>query len=227
MKKIDIHNVHKDCLDYLLKYQIDHKNFYFVPRKRNNKNRLEEGMYFIGNDEYLQITFWEGSDSKEKIYNIALVINNKMETFIEMSCRDNEERAVYTNNLAIVLSVETSRKFDLIKENKWRCYYPTGTAYLNALSDFIMKVKPIVDDYLLKNTASGITLASKETDDEYVKKLPGYIAFFEAVSKAKKTGEIVAKASEYIMTFQHNQLSNELETYLKHSEYSKDRKSVV
>ena len=48
--KTDILQIHKNCLDFLLDWQAEHDDFYFVPRKINNKNRLEQGMYFRGND---------------------------------------------------------------------------------------------------------------------------------------------------------------------------------
>ncbi|MHB8128958.1 MAG: hypothetical protein ACYDEX_08165 [Mobilitalea sp.] len=220
MKKADINTIHKECLDYLLEYQIHHENFYFIPRKRNNKNRLEEGKYFIGNDEYLQITFWDGGDAKEKIHNIALVINSKLQTFLEISSRDKQERATYLNELTVVLSDELGRKFIDIKPDKWQWHYDENTQYLHALSDVVTLVKPVIDKYISMHPESGIKLASKEIDDEYVKKLPGYGLFIDAIQKAKKTGSIAAKASEYIMTFQHNELSNKLTSYLKHNGFT-------
>lgn len=68
--KVDILDVHRNCLDFLLEYQANHADFFFVPRKINNKNRLEQGMYFRGNDDYMVLTFWDNADSKEFIYNI-------------------------------------------------------------------------------------------------------------------------------------------------------------
>lgn len=203
----------------MLEYQAHNENFYFVPRKINNKNRLEEGKYFIGNDEYLEITFWEGADSKEKIYNIAFVINRKLQTYLEISSRDNQERAAYMDELTEVLSDELGKKFTNIKDDKWQWHYDENISYLNALSDFIGNVKPVIDKYISTHPESGIKLASKEIDDEYVKKLPGYDLFMDAIQKAKKTGSTTAKASDYIMTFQHNELSNELTAYLKQNAF--------
>ena len=39
--KTDILQIHKNCLDFLLDWQAEHDDFYFVPRKINNKKRLE------------------------------------------------------------------------------------------------------------------------------------------------------------------------------------------
>ena len=62
--------VQRQYVDFLLDWQAEHDDFYFVPRKINNKNRLEQGMYFRGNDDYMVLTFWDNADSKEFIYNI-------------------------------------------------------------------------------------------------------------------------------------------------------------
>ena len=45
MSKLDIIEMNRNWLDFLLKWQLEHKDFYFVPRKRN-KDRLDKGMYF-------------------------------------------------------------------------------------------------------------------------------------------------------------------------------------
>lgn len=66
---------------------------------------------------------------------------------------------------------------------------------------------------------SGIPLADKELDDKYVKALPGYKGYIETIQKAKKTGAVKVKASDYIMTFQHKELSNSIVDYLKKNGY--------
>ena len=95
MAKTDILEVHKKCLDFLLEYQSKHNDFYFVPRKYNNKHRLEQGMYFLGNEDYMVLSFWEGGDSKEFIYNINFGVGDDLQASIELSCRDNDDRVPY------------------------------------------------------------------------------------------------------------------------------------
>ena len=57
--------------------------FFFIPRKINNKHRLEKGMYFLGSEKYLVLSFWDGSDTKEHIYNIGWSCNANGESFID------------------------------------------------------------------------------------------------------------------------------------------------
>ena len=64
-------DMNKRCWDYLINIQRGDSSFYFVPRRINNLNRLEQGYFFIGNEEYMQISFWDGSDKYEKVHNIS------------------------------------------------------------------------------------------------------------------------------------------------------------
>ena len=67
---------HEKIFDYLVSLHKKDNNFFFVPRKINNKSRFEERYWFIGNDRYLQVSFWDGGDSKEKIHNVGFVVTD-------------------------------------------------------------------------------------------------------------------------------------------------------
>lgn len=216
--KTDILQIHKNCLDFLLDWQAEHDDFYFVPRKINNKNRLEQGMYFRGNDDYMVLTFWDNADSKEFIYNINQSCDSDGVSSIELSCRDNAERVPYVVAVKELIEAQ-GNVFKETKPNRWRYFYPADRYYLDTLQDFILNEKPIIDKYLSSHVESGIPLADKELDDKYVKALPGYKGYIETIQKAKKTGAVKVKASDYIMTFQHNELSNAMVNYLKKNGY--------
>lgn len=216
--KTDILQIHKNCLDFLLDWQAEHDDFYFVPRKINNKKRLEQGMYFRGNDDYMVLTFWDNADSKEFIYNINWSCDSDGVSSIELSCRDNAERVPYVVAVKELIEAQ-GNVFKETKPNRWRYFYPADRYYLDTLQDFILNEKPIIDKYLSSHVESGIPLADKELDDKYVKALPGYKGYIETIQKAKKTGAVKVKASDYIMTFQHNELSNAMVNYLKKNGY--------
>ncbi len=219
---MDILDIHSNCLDFLLDYQLTHKDFYFVPRKINNKNRLEQGMYFRGNENYMTLSFWDSSDNKEQIYNINFSVENNGHAFIQISCRDDEAKLLHI--IAIKDLVEKRLKdinFEEEKSSKkWVWYYPKNMSYLEALQEFILNVKPLVDEYVLAHKDCEMPLADKELDDEFVKRLLGYKEYVETAKKAKKTGSVTVKASEYIMEFKHNELSEALEKYLKDNGYT-------
>ena len=121
--KTDILQIHKNCLDFLLEWQIKHENFCFVPGKINNKNRLGQGMYFRGNENYMVLTFWDNADSKEFIYNINWNCDVEGISSIELSCRDEDQVlpfviAVYVakRNLKLIEKEREEQSINTIEE---------------------------------------------------------------------------------------------------------------
>ena len=187
----------------------------------NNRGRLDRGMYFRGNDDYIVISFWNETDIVDKIYLINWDCNTSGKVSITLSCRNDPKRLPYI--LAIKDMIEdTGKKFEQFSpnQNKWKWYYSADMNYIETLEDFIKHEKPMIDEYLREHSESGIPLADMEIDDKYVKTLPGYLDHVADILIQKKTGDVEAVKSEYIMTLKHNGLSNELVKYL-------DRKSVV
>lgn len=218
--KFNIIDIHKSCLEFLLEYQSKDGNFFFIPRKINNKNRLEQGMYFRGNEDYLVLSFWNKADSKEQIYYINWGCDKNGISSIELTCRDNDEVLPYVIAIKELLE-STGKKFEETKKNRWRFFYPSNEYYLNTLQEFIEKDKPLIDAYLKSKPESGIPLADKTIDDQFVKTLPYYKDYMESIKKAKKTGSVKVKHSEYVMSLQHNELSNMMVEYLKKNGYTK------
>lgn len=219
MSKLDIIEMHRKCLDFLLKWQLEHEDFYFVPRKKNNKGRLDKGMYFRGDNNYIVISFWNKTDIVEKIYLINWGCNTSGEASITLSCQNNPEKRPYI--FAIKDMIEgTGKKFEQFSSNKWKWYYPADMTYIETLEDFITHEKPMIDKYLLAHPESNIPLADMEINDKYVKKLPKYYDHIAEILIQKKTGDVEAVKSEYIMTLKHNRLSNEMVKHLKCKGYT-------
>ncbi len=214
----DILKIHKSCLKFLLAYQLEDESFFFVPRKINNKKRLENGMYFRGNDNYLVISFWDNADTKEFIYNINWSCKSNGASSIELSCRDDDDVLPYVIAIKELIE-EKGKKFERTKKNRWRFRYDEDKHYIDTLQEFIMFEKPLIDDYLRKHPESGIPLANSDTDDKYVKTLPYYEKHIDGIKKIKKVGNVKVKASEYIMSLEHNELSNAMVEYLEKNNY--------
>lgn len=221
MSKLDIIEMHRNCLDFLLKWQLEHDDFYFVPRKRNNRGRLDKGMYFRGSDDYIVLTFWNKSDKVDQIYLINWDCNTSGEVSITLCCRNDPEKLPYIVAIKNMIEV-TGKKFEEFSanKNKWKWYYPSDKNYIETLEDFIKHEKPMIDKYLLAHPESGIPLADEEIDNKYVKKLPGYYDYVADILIQKKTGYVEAVKSEYIMTLKHNELSNEMVKYLRNKGYT-------
>ncbi|MCM1125824.1 MAG: hypothetical protein NC429_05075 [Lachnospiraceae bacterium] len=220
MNKLDIIEMHRNCLDFLLKWQLEHEKFYFVPRKKNNSGRLDKGMYFRGNDDYIVLTFWNMSDKVDQIYLINWDCNTSGEVSITLCCRNDPKKLPYI--LAIKDMIEdTGKKFEEFSPstNKWKWYYPSDMSYIETLEDFVTHEKPMIDKYLLAHPESGIPLADVEIDNKYVKTLPGCYDHVADILIQKKTGVVEAVKAEYIMTLKHNELSNKMVKYLRSKGY--------
>lgn len=221
--KTNILDIHRNCLDFLLEWQSEHDGFYFVPRKSNKYNKLDKGLYFRGADgvnSYLALTFWDATDIDKRLYIINWLYEQG-ETFIEISCRHekNSDKLPYVRKIIRIIEAK-GKIFEEKDDGKmWSFHYPSGSHYLDNLQDFIENDKPLIDRYLNAHPESGIPLATKEINDKYVKALPGYKEYIETIQKLKKTGPLKIKASDYIMTFQHNNLSNEMVAWLKKNGY--------
>ena len=123
---------HEKIFDYLVDLHKKDSNFFFVPRKINNKNRFEERYWFIGNDQYLQVSFWDGGDSKEKIHNIGLVVTNDGSSYIEIAGQDSQEKAEFLRK--VVKKLGGFKKHG--NKNKWHRDYE-GKNYLENLGERI------------------------------------------------------------------------------------------
>ena len=164
MKKII--RIHEKVLDHLLDLHKLDNRFYFVPRKINNKKRRDKGYWFLGNDHYLHLSFWNGTDWKEKIHNIGLVILSDRTSYIELSAQDSPEKAIFLKKIASKLP---GFKKDGNK-NKWHKRY-SGTNYIENLNDFIQNFKPVIDELIKTENPNDIRLLNESFFNKYTKKI--------------------------------------------------------
>ena len=97
MEKIT--RIHEKILDHLIRLQKTDTELFFVPRKINNQQRLDKGYWFIGNEYYLHLSFWNGMDWKEKIHNIGFVVLNNGNSYIEISAQDFQTKAQFLQKI--------------------------------------------------------------------------------------------------------------------------------
>lgn len=157
---------HEKILDHLLRLRKTDSELYFVPRKINNKERLDRGYWFLGNEHYLNLSFWNGEDWKEKIHNIGFVVLHNRTSYIELSAQDSTVKAKYLAKIAAKLG---GFKKDGNK-NKWFKHY-SGTNYIESLDDFISNDKPIIDKLIATDRPEGIKLLDKIFFNKYAKRI--------------------------------------------------------
>jgi hypothetical protein len=164
MKKIV--RIHEKILDHLIGLRKIDPNLFFVPRKINNKNRLQTGYWFLGDDNYLHLSFWNGTDWKEKINNIGLVIFEDKTSYIELSAQDSTSKAKFLEKIALSIPGFEKDK----SKNKWYKHYD-GKDYLANLNDFIQNIRPQIDSLVKKNKPDGIELLNRDFFNQYCKKI--------------------------------------------------------
>ena len=155
---------HRKIFDFLLSIYEKDNNFLFATRKINNKNRLAQGYWFIGNDRYLQVSFWEGMDWKEKIHNIGFVVLSDGSSYIELSGQDSDEKADF-----LKLIVNKLGGFKRIgKKNKWQRHY-SDKKYLNNLRYFLKNDKPVMDQMIREHNPDEIGFLNENYYKFYIK----------------------------------------------------------
>jgi len=157
---------HEKILDHLLRLRKTDASFYFVPRKINNKERLDKGYWFLGNENYLNLSFWNGEDWKEKIHNIGFVVLKNKTSYIELSAQDSSDKAKF---LAKIASKLGGFKKDGNK-NKWFKHY-SGTNFIENLDDFIINSKPIIDKLITSEKPEEIKLLDESFFHKYGKRI--------------------------------------------------------
>ncbi len=150
----EILRINRKVLDYLVSLRKNDPSFLFVPRKINNKNRLNEGYWFIGNEYYLQLSFWNGTDWKEKINNIGFNINIDGSSSLDLTAQDSNHKADFLKKIIY----ELGGGFDRIgKKNRWNKILP-GKDYMTNLKAFILVDKPKIDALIERMAPAEISL---------------------------------------------------------------------
>ena len=87
----NIQQVHERIYSFLKRKNDDDPNFRFTTRITNRFGRLDKGYWFHGNEDYLVVSFWSGTDWKNKTPNIQFVVNAE-ECFLGISATDSEDK---------------------------------------------------------------------------------------------------------------------------------------
>lgn len=140
-----IKDIHNELFELLYEHYKLNPDFRFRPRKTNRSNRLEEGFWFLGNNEYLSVGFWAGDDWRTKLPNISFMVDFEGHCWLHFSTTDE------------------GRKFDFLLDQVFRSLglivrekeFRTDGGKLNVqfeskkledcLFEFLTKFWPIID----------------------------------------------------------------------------------
>ena len=148
---IEISEIHEEVLDYLLSYKeskdIDLK---FTLRQSNRFNRLEDGYWFYGNESYVALSFWSGSDWKRRIPNISFIIGGDGSTQLEISVSDSIDKRNFVIKYLLeplgYKKPESENKSVFIKE-----YQQIDIVdFLDSLDRFLLQDRKKIDQILFQ-----------------------------------------------------------------------------
>jgi energy-coupling factor transporter ATP-binding protein EcfA2 len=136
---------------FLYERYINDNNFTFYLRSVNRLNRLEEGYFFLGNDDYCAISFWTGKDWKNKTNSIYLDVQMGGNVRLILTAKDSEKKALFLEQVAdLVGAKQVKSKGD--KRPIWIKSYSKNWErnYLEVLKEFVRKDKEIIDAQIFK-----------------------------------------------------------------------------
>jgi len=174
--------------DELFRFLRDH-NVIFMPRQKASL-KLDQGYWFIGNDNYLAISFYTGGDTSNKTPNITFHMYlsdfylgsiNRSRSPVPLSC-------IYLSNTAgssgwktkepVINEIrnklggfECNRVTDSI-ESRWNRFYENrsydDSDYLKCLEEFLTKDKPVIDMIISDAKNSEINFLDKNKVDRKI-----------------------------------------------------------
>lgn len=135
--------IHNEVYSLLMQYHSRIPSFYFTFRISNRGGMLEKGYLFDGDEWHLAVSFWTGTDWRNKTPNISFIILFKTgETYLEVNVSDSDKKREFVNQY---LQQELNLK---ITGTQYRKTYQGN--YLENLEQFIKNDKVLIDNVISK-----------------------------------------------------------------------------
>lgn len=125
----------------------------FTLRKIDKGGRLRKGYWFIGNDDYLALSFWQGEDWQHKTPNIIFIIYANYKTTFELIDYEKGKKRDFFEQIAKPLKMNPIKsRTPETPTLKWqRIYSQPNTNYLKALDNFLSHEKLLIDTFIMLN----------------------------------------------------------------------------
>ncbi len=179
--KNEIAKIHDELFQFLLDYKKKNPDFYFMPRQKGA--RLENGYWFLGDENYLGIGFYTGGDTSNKTPNITFQIylsdfylkslNRKQIPTSVIQLSNTPDSSGWVSKKPVIEKIkEKLGGFEVNRttngaEGRWNRYYDSKD-YLKCLEEFLTKDKPIIDDIVRKAENSEIGLLDKKKSEDKI-----------------------------------------------------------
>ena len=177
--KKEIPQIHEKLFQFLESKRKQDKEFTYKLRSNNNNGRLDKGYWFFGNDNYIAISFWNGTDWKNKTPNIYLVFLPSGEVNLVFSGRDSSVKAEFLQKLAAVITGFKEIKSREISKQFWQKKLSSAgeSSFVKILEKFINTDKKIIDTFIIneldlkKNDLDGIKFITREELERKISKI--------------------------------------------------------
>lgn len=144
-----ISEIHKNILKVFRDQRKKDSDFKFTLRKSDVNKRLSSGYWFHGNENYVAISFWSGTDWVRKVPNISLIIEIGTGAMrLELSAKDSpEKKELLFNTVASFYNIEYNDEYLLVLNLP----YNYKVNFKQALLSFINNEKQDIDGIIEAN----------------------------------------------------------------------------
>lgn len=141
---MNIKFLHTEIFSLLYKHHQQDESFRFTLRQINRDSKLEKGFWFLGNDEYLSLSFWSGTDWKTQSPIIAFVVFKDGTSKIELNDKEHLLKSLgIREDICRALNLDESA-LEYVKSDRTKY----GNNYITSLTEFIGNEKVKVDQVL-------------------------------------------------------------------------------
>lgn len=158
-----IETIHESVLNHLL--NSGQTGFSLRTKDKRNEEKLNKGYWFLGNDGFLNLSFWDSRDWRNKTHNIFFGINSESDCWLEFVDKDDSEKARFFEEIAPVIGLKQLKT----KRNEkdlflWKKEYTNSKDYLKSLDEFLKKDKPIIDAFIQAKGKTALLPAISQED---------------------------------------------------------------
>ncbi len=191
--------VYEEILDYLLKYKQQHPDFTFLTRMQNNKNRLEEGYWFQGVNDYIFVPLYKQGDNDNKTKTIGFVVTKKG-CYIEIVFKNvgNSDKRDIELHQEIIRFLQQNQYLREEKRNEKQYWFWFDNCKIeNTLSFYIGEFKNFVDKLLEKYDLTDKYILSEEKFQKNLERINEFKAiatqeqFLDLEDKVSKIQNII------------------------------------
>ena len=145
----DIRDIHNHVYAYLTEVLVLPK-LRFTLRTIDRAERLSQGYWFRGNENYLTFSFWKGDDWRNKTSNIYFMITKEGTCTLEFISYDDPKKIAFFKEVSEAIGMQPKKQKRNGNEEAvfhWIKNY-RGTDYIETLFQFIRGDRKIIDAFI-------------------------------------------------------------------------------